>query len=123
MRTLTFRATECGSIEDPGCIQAGVSNSASTDPAHTFVFAVDPSIPKAERAIYFELDDQMQGDENAVTHVAFTDLTLSISVSSDFIPYDRIRADLRSCSPAQIQELMSGLEKILASRDMQLLRS
>ena len=64
MRTLTFRATECGSIEDPGCIQAGVSNSASIDPAHTFLFAVDPSIPKAEQAIYFELDDQMQGDES-----------------------------------------------------------
>ena len=123
MRTLTFTATECGSIEEPGCIQAGASNSASTDPGHTFVFAVDPSLPKAERAIYFELDDQMQGDENAVTHVALTDRTLSISVSSDCIPYERIRADLRSCSPAQIQQLISGLEKILASRDMQLVRT
>lgn len=110
-RTLSFVATECGSMNRGGVLFCGASNAkAEDDENHSVVFIEDDHGPP-----YFELDDQSQGNFGSVKHLVISDDAITIKLvkgEKNSTPYSTINVDLRQCEPKQVALLAQALPKV-----------
>jgi hypothetical protein len=117
---LRFNATEVGCVEDEGALVCGASNAKSEDPFHyiTIQGYADPG-DEDDDGIYFEIDDQINGDYNLLASCSISRGQLTVELLRDVPWHPELRRVVVGCDTAPAEELtalVAGLRRLFRNR-------
>jgi hypothetical protein len=112
---IRFKATECGTQTTGRVVMVGASNSKSKDEYHYIAMqALLDSKTEQEKAIHFEIDDQINGNYDLLKSCECTPNALLVHLSKGVRWYPELRSVEVDLAGAKVHysELVAGLRQV-----------